>query len=156
MRPRGGAAPVKRRLRRESHPVTVQRMDTRTLSPKQAAVRAGCGRTSIVRALSSGHLRGIRDNEGHWQIEPEVLDDWLSMRRTHDRQGPVISPGQATVTKADTLETAARLAAAEARSEALAAQVDDLRTERDRLLTMLENRSDSRPALGFFGRLFRG
>lgn len=43
-----------------------------------------------------------------------------------------------------------RLAASEARADALAAQVADLQRERDRLLTLLENR----PAPGLWFRLF--
>ena len=65
-----------------------------------------------------------------------------------------MTTGQATVIPTDTPETLARLAAAEARSEALSAQVEDLRTERDRLLTMLENRSQTRAPVGLFARLF--
>lgn len=151
--PRGGEAPA---TTLASCGISGQcpHMVTKTLSPKQAATRAGCGRTSIVRALSAGQLRAVRDNEGNWQIEPEALDDWLSMRRSPDRQSPVMTIGQVAVTPADTPETLARLAAAEARSEALSAQVEDLRTERDRLLTMLENRSETRTPVGFFTRLF--
>lgn len=130
-------------------------MNTRKLSPQEAAKRAGCGRTSIMRALSAGHLRAIRDNENKWQIEPDALNDWMSMRRTPDRQRPDMTTGQATVIPMDTPETLAQLAAAEARSEALSAQVQDLRTERDRLLTMLENRSETRAPVGLFARLFR-
>lgn len=129
-------------------------MDTRTLSPQEAAKRAGCGRTSIMRALSAGHLRAIRDNENRWRIEPDALNDWLSMRRSPDRQGPVMAEGQLSVTTSDTPETLARLAAAEARAEALAAQVDDLKSERDRLLTIVERQSEPRPSLlmRLFGR----
>lgn len=127
-------------------------MDTRTLSPKQAATRAGCGRTSIVRALSAGHLRAIRDNEGRWQIEPEALDDWLSMRRTPDRQSPTVSGEHLLPAPSDTAETLSKLAASEARAEALAAQVDDLKAERDRLLSIIERQSEPRP--GILMRLF--
>lgn len=106
-------------------------MDHRTLSPKKAASRAGCGRSSVMRALSSGHLRAIRDNNGNWQIEPEAVDDWMSMRRSHDRQSPDISDGPHPVTPLDTPETLAKLAAAETRAELLSAQVQDLKADRD-------------------------
>ena len=33
-----------------------------------------------MRALAAGHLRATRGNDGSWQITPEALDDWLSMR----------------------------------------------------------------------------
>jgi len=129
-------------------------MDTNKLSPKEAAIRAGCGRTSVMRALAAGHLRAIRDNEGQWRIEPEAVDDWQSMRRTHDRQSPVTSIDSHPVTPVDTPETLAKLAGAEARAEALSMQVADLRSERDRLLSMLEKASDLRPnRAGWFDRL---
>lgn len=106
-----------------------------------------------MRALSAGHLRAIRDNEGRWQIEPEALEDWLSMRRTPDRQYPTVSSGHPSPAPLDTPETLSKLAASEARSEALAAQVDDLKAERDRLLSIIERQSEPRP--GILMRLFR-
>lgn len=106
-------------------------MTSRTLSPQEAATRARCGRTSIMRALQSGQLRGSRDNEGRWQIEPEALDDWLSMRRSPDRQSPRLSTGQLVTTNVDTQETLTRLAVAEARVEMLTVQIEELRQDRD-------------------------
>lgn len=84
-----------------------------------------------MRALQAGHLRGIRDNEGRWQIAPEAIDDWMAMRRSSDRQSPVMSAGQASVTATDTPETIAKLAVAEARVEMLTSQLNELRQDRD-------------------------
>lgn len=84
-----------------------------------------------MRALKSGQLRAARDNSGVWQITPEALDDWLSMRRTPDRSSPDMSAGQAAATPSDTPETLARLGVAEARVEMLTAQLDELRQDRD-------------------------
>lgn len=84
-----------------------------------------------MRALQSGQLRGIRDNENRWQIDPEAVDDWMAMRRTPDRQSPVMSAGQVPVTPADTPETLTRLAVSEARVEMLMKQMDELRQDRD-------------------------
>lgn len=112
-------------------------MTKRTLSPNQAAKRAGCGRTSIMRALASGHLRAIRDNAGRWQIDPEALDDWMSLR-SHDRQSPDMTKDQPSVITMDTSETMVRLAVAEAR-------LQDMTKERDRLAALLEKALESRP-----------
>ena len=101
------------------------------LSPKQAAAHAGCGRTSIMRALSSGSLKAMRDNEGNWQISLPALEDWMSLRRSPDRQLPVMTDGQLSVSPADTPETLTRLAVSEARVEMLMKQMDELRQDRD-------------------------
>lgn len=115
-------------------------MTMRTLSPKQAASRARCGRSSIMRALSSGELRAIRDNRGRWQIEPEALDDWCSLRRSHDRQSPDMPSGQRVVTPTDTPETLVRLAVAEAR-------LADMTAERDRLAALLDKALEPRRSI---------
>ena len=115
-------------------------MDHKTLSPRQAATRAKCGRSSIMRALSSGELKAIRDNDGNWQITPDAVDDWLSMRRTPDRQSPDQTKEPAMVTASDTPETLARLAALEVRAEMLAEQVQDLKIDRDAWRAAAERR----------------
>lgn len=127
------------------------------LSPKQAAAHAGCGRTSIMRALSSGSLKAMRDNEGNWQISLPALEDWMSLRRSPDRHSPAMTEGHSAVIPVDTPETLARMAAAEARAEILAKQVEDLRQDRDRIAGMLEKALDSGSrrtrTLGWFDRL---
>ena len=121
-------------------------MDRRTLSPRQAATRAKCGRSSIMRALSSGDLKAIRDNSGNWQISPEALDDWLSLRRSPDRQSPDQPSEPPLVTPSDTPETLIKLAVAEAR-------LADMTAERDRLAALLEKALEAR-SVGLFARLF--
>lgn len=110
-----------------------------------------------MRALSAGELKANRDNLGNWQIDPAALDDWLSMRRTHDRQSPVIKSGQPLVTYVDTPETLARIAAMEAENAGLRDRLIDTQAERDRLATMLEKVLEARPVqapvIGFWGRL---
>ena len=149
-----GAAPVVGLTISGHSPV----MDTRMLSPKQAAAHAGCGRTSIMRALSSGNLKALRDNEGNWQISLPELEDWMSMRRSPDRHYPAMTESRSAVIPVDTPETLARMAAAEARAEILAKQVEDLKQDRDRLAGMLEKSLESgtrgaRGPLGWFDRL---
>lgn len=103
----------------------------RMLSPKEAAARVGCGRSSIMRALKSKALPAIRDNENRWQIDLDALDRWAGQRpdinRTETDQGPDTSP----VIPSDTPETLARLAVAEARLSDALSRVEDLQRERD-------------------------
>lgn len=125
-------------------------MDRIFLSPRQAAERAGCGRSSIMRALSSGDLPAHRDNRNTWQIETEALDKWASDRSGHvpDNVRTEVSDrsGQDRTTVSDTPETLARLAVAEAR-------LADVIAERDRLAALLERALEPRP--GFLERIAR-
>ena len=84
-----------------------------------------------MRALGSGELRATRDNLGRWSIDPAVLDDWASMRRTpvrHQPGGHVDTPAPTPMATLDTLRPeleqmraerdASRLEAAALRTEA--------------------------------------
>lgn len=51
-----------------------------TLTPHQAASRAKVSRGTIMNALKDGGLTGFRDNRNRWQIKPEDLAKWLSVR----------------------------------------------------------------------------
>jgi hypothetical protein len=98
-----------------------------------------------MRALTSGHLRAMKDNEGRWQIDPEALDDWMSLR-SHGRQSPDVTSGQPSVITMDTPETMVRLAVAEAR-------LQDMTAERDRLAALLEKALEQR-SRGIIARIF--
>lgn len=129
-------------------------MDRIFLSPRQAADRAGCGRSSIMRALSSGDLPAHRDNRNTWQIEREALDKWASDRSGHVpdnvRAEIAVRSGQDRTPVSDTPETLARLAVAEAR-------LADVTAERDRLAALLEKALEPRPGLiERMARLVRG
>lgn len=114
-----------------------------------------------MRALSSGHLKAARNNEGDWQIEPEALEDWMSMRRSHDRQSPGTTteppPVTPSVTYSDTPETLAKLAAAETEARMLREQIADLKIDRNALREALSRAAIGAQApqnrLGFFARL---
>lgn len=143
---------------------------TKPLTPQQAADRAKCGRSSIMRALVSGELRANRDNNGRWHIDPAALDDWMTMRPS-DRQQPAITKAvledtsqHLTVSVLDTIRVErdeARLEAASLRTEAtqLRDRLDDARSERDRWRQMAERLSEasllplSKPQGGFLARL---
>lgn len=124
----------------------------RTLTPKQAADRVGCGRSSVMRALKSGALHAIRDNENRWQIEPEAVDRWAGARPDTDRQPAGHGPDTPAATPSDTPETLARLAVAEARLADALALADEIRADRDRWRAQAETLA-GRP--GLFARLFR-
>lgn len=129
-------------------------MDRIFLSPRQAADRAGCGRSSIMRALSSGDLPAHRDNRNTWQIETEALDKWASDRSgrvpDNDRTDVADRSGQDRTTISDRPETLTRLAVAEAR-------LADVTAERDRLAALLEKALEPRPGLiERLARLVRG
>ena len=55
-------------------------MTVTTLTPHQAAARAKVSRGTIMNALKDGGLVGFRDNRNRWQIKPEDLSKWLSVR----------------------------------------------------------------------------
>lgn len=107
------------------------------LTPQKAATRAGVGRTTIMRALERQELKAVRDNSGRWKIDPEALDDWMSMRPdpTHDRQSPKSVtdsvPGQ------EVLEAKVEIARLTAKVEGLEERLSDTQIERDRLLNLL-------------------
>lgn len=115
-------------------------------SPKGAATHVGCGRTTIMRALSTGELRAIRDNKGAWRIAEPDLMSWSGQRPVPDQTPPSPAHGHAVATVSDTHETLARLAVAEAR-------LADALAERDRWREMAERLSQ--PRTWIFDRLFR-
>lgn len=120
-------------------------------SPKAAATHAGCGRTTIMRALSSGDLPAIRDNKNAWRIAESDLDAWSGQRPVPDQTPTENTPGHVAATVTDTPETLARLAVAEAR-------LADALAERDRWQALALRLSEPRPlvpAVSFWDRLFR-
>ena len=103
------------------------------LSPADAAKRAGCGRTSIMRALENKSLNGVRDNRNRWKIAVRDIDEWSKERPVNDRTGPDTDHAPDTI---------ARLVAAETRVELLTAQLQDVRKERDQAARNAEAQRD--------------
>lgn len=107
------------------------------LSPGKAAALTRRGRTTVMRAITSGELTAFRDNANNWQIPVQALADWTGqpIRKILgiDRSMTVDTP-KAT---ADTPETLVRLAVAEAR-------LADVTAERDRLAQLLEKTLERR------------
>lgn len=134
----------------------MDRDSDRPLSPAAAAKRAGCGRTSIMRALDSKALKAKRDNRNRWQIDPEDLDRWAKDRDGHVRSAPVTD----RVTDRDTVLTTIRpedhyqaladLAAATARVEELRTAIAKGEAKHAADIERLESRIDQlmhRPSL---------
>lgn len=83
-----------------------------SLSPAEAAKRAGVSRGTIMNALKSKALYGWRDNQNRWKIAPDDLAKWMA-----DRGSP--APDNGT----DNSMTALHLENAELRGEIKALSV---------------------------------
>ena len=90
-----------------------------------------------MRALERSELRAIRDNSGRWQIMPEALSDWMSMRpvRSDDRQSPQVITDTADAVRIAVLET--KLEAAETRVNELTRERDEARSDARQQADML-------------------
>lgn len=111
------------------------------LSPAQAAQRVGVSRSKISRALTGGELRGVRDNRGHWRIEPDAVDAWAA---THCANTPAhrahTAHEQSKTVQATTVSTfkdklesdALELATTKAENGQLRERLADLENERER------------------------
>lgn len=55
-------------------------MTDNRLTPAQAAQRAKVSRGTIMNALKSRALIGVRDNKNRWKIDPENLSKWMADR----------------------------------------------------------------------------
>lgn len=142
-------------------------MNSETLTPAEAAARAGVSRPTISRALKSGELIGIRDNSARWRVRPDDLAAWIAGRasvhpegtRTVHAQSDDVSSAQLEQARAaltDALDLlrieTARAAAAEARAEGLADRLADAQKDRDAWRDQA-NKAMDRP--GLLARLFR-
>lgn len=131
------------------------------LTPAEAAKRAKCGRSSIMRALDSKELKGIRDNRNRWKITTQDLDEWAKNRPDTNRSQPVTSQNKNPDTPQDSSEMHAELAVLKAKVENLAARLSDTQKERDRYAELLAQTSENlTKALeaqprGFLARIFR-
>lgn len=127
-------------------------MDAEWLTYAEAAQRLGIKSDSVKRRARSRRWLRRTSNTGVVQvaIPADVLPDASADGRSDalpDNQAPIRTdnPPPSALVEAETQR---------ARADALAEQVADLRTERDRLLTIIENQSrpiDARP--GFLDRL---
>ena len=124
------------------------------LSPAAAAKRAGCGRTSIMRALESKSLKGNRDNRNRWRIDPVDLDAWSRSRPDTVRTCADNVPDtvqDTSIKPSDHMQALASLAAAEARVEELRSNIEKNEerhlAEITRLERIIEQITQPRPSL---------
>ena len=100
---------------------------SRNLTPAAAAKVAGCGRTSIMRALEAKRLKGQRDNRNRWKISREDLEAWMNDRPASARIGSDSDPDidrSVSVGPDEYTRALAELAAANATVEILRTQVE--------------------------------
>ena len=57
-----------------------------SLSLNQAAKQGRVAKTSLLRALKSGEISGVKDNSGQWQIDEAELVRWSEFRSTKPRE----------------------------------------------------------------------
>lgn len=122
----------------------------RLLTPNEAAQRAGCGRSSIMRALKEGSLQAIRDNRNRWQIDPIELDRWRGERPDSDRLVTPVIDMDTSGQVADTVQ----IAALQAENGQLRERLDELRQDRDAWRGQAEKLASEPQPVGFFARLF--
>lgn len=126
---------------------------SKTYTPLAAAKHAGCGRTTIMKAIKDHDLQANRDNRNRWKIASEDLEKWMKSRPVSDP--PVTdSDGDtnATVTATDaTMQLMKDLGAAEATIIELRSQLEktDARNadEIRRLERIIERLSAPKPSL---------
>ena len=104
----------------------------------QAAKAAKRSKTTISRAIASGRLSAARDPAGNWAIEPVELfrafPPAMPQEQAPERpREPLPQPSAATAMEQLVQELRARLAYKHA-------QIEDFRRERDRLLSIVEQR----------------
>lgn len=101
-----------------------------TLSPKQAADRAGVTRRAIMAAIERGKLKAQRNNLNYWRVDADSLTLWIEGRQ--DRAAPSVEtvPGSIAVPTGESISPeAVEVARLE---ERLRAAEDQLQAERDR------------------------
>ena len=129
-------------------------MDRTSYSPREAARIIGCGRSSIMRALTNGELKAVRDNRNSWKIAREDLLSWSSKRAEPDRSGPDRSVVRSDAELPDRL--ADQLADAEKRAAVAEARLSDAIADRDEWRALASRLSEPRPTfLDRLGKFFR-
>jgi excisionase family DNA binding protein len=125
----------------------------KTFTPLAAAKHAGCGRTTIMKAIKEHDLHATRDNRNRWKIDAEDLEKWMENRPVTDAT-VTDSDGvtDATVTATDaTMQLMKDLGAAEATIIELRSQLEktDARNadEIRRLERIIERLSAPKPSL---------
>ena len=122
------------------------------ISPAQAARRASVSRWTIIRALKAQLIEGFRDNRGHWKINPDSVDVWVSAHHAHAAhtehdtdEHPLAQPSDSSG-EAEALRTEVRLLREQMGkdSETAHRQLEDMR---DRAMKAEAREEESRESL---------
>jgi hypothetical protein len=131
-------------------------------SLKQAADAVGRGKPAILKAIKSGRISAKKDDTGQWQIDPAELHRVYPVAIAGN--GSATVPGERQETPGNS-GIAPEIAMLRERLDEKDALIADLRTERDRLLGVIETQAqqvklltDERPSArrGWLSQLFRG
>src|SRR5215213_2866536 len=98
----------------------------------EAATWAGKTRSTVFKAIKGGRLSARRTDDGQWMIDPAEL------ARVYPPAGTGNTPRNGAGEQADTARDTAEIEGLRTLNAVLQETVRDLRTERDRLLGMIE------------------
>lgn len=135
-------------MTRDSNP-----SDTTTLTPLAAAAHAGCGRTTIMKAIKSHDLKATRDNRNRWKIRLQDLERWIKDHPVSDATLTVTAASLTLDSRAGEADTAVKLAAAEEKILGLEARLSDTQADRDAWRAQAELLA-TRPERSFWGRIW--
>lgn len=113
----------------------------------QAAAQVGKSKPTILKALQTGRLSGVKVGK-EWQIEPsELFRVYPQTTKVNDNTSPMVNPPE------NTIETAVL----RAKLEAAEKQIEDLREDRDQwraTANRLLSAPPPAPRVGFLAGLF--
>jgi hypothetical protein len=120
-------------------------------SLKQAADAVGRGKPAILKAIKNGRISAQKDDNGQWRIDPAELYRVYPVTTTGN--GSDTTTGERQETTKETVGVGAEVAVLRERLAEKDELIADLRTERDRLLGIVETQAqqvkqltDQRPA----------
>jgi hypothetical protein len=120
-------------------------------SLKQAADAVDRGKPAILKAIKSGRISAKKDDNGQWRIDPAELHRVYPVAATGN--GSDTTPGERQETPKESSVVAREIEMLRERLAEKDELIADLRTERDRLLGVMETQAaevkmltDQRPA----------
>lgn len=99
-----------------------------TLTPEQAAKRAGVSRRTVLRAVQAQELLAVRDNRNRWRIEADRLDAWARPRAPN---GQSADDAQTHAQDAELAALRVQIAIRQAELDGVCALLRQVESERD-------------------------
>lgn len=133
------------------------------LSANQAAKEAGKTKKTILDAIKSTRMSASKNDKGHWEIEPsELFRVFPKTGTNHPKNTSTIPPAENHENRIEIERLRVELKSAHQLTEALADQVNDLRSRLDResderrqLTVMItDQRTGQGGKRGFLARMF--